>query len=498
MLDIDILLEGLKLVAHWHIPLIMFIGMLLGLIFGVIPGLIGGLCIAVLLPVTYLMQPITALAFLTAVYTGGLTGGGITAVIINTPGAPAAVATTFDGYPMTKKGMQNEALGYQVAASVIGGLIGYLFLIFLLDPMVKLALNFGPSEMLFLTLLVFIVIGTFGNVSLPKAMMAGFIGLLVGTVGTSGATDAVRGTMGIELLEYGIPAMIPIVGMFAIPEIMELVTRSYITTEKPKKGNDLKKILKSMLNAFKYPLCIIRSSLVGFALGVLPGIGGTIACLISYDQAKKKAKPEQKFGQGEPEGIVAAEVSNNASEGGAIGILLALGIPGSGTAAMLIAAFMLHGLSPGPRLISEQGPLIYGLLIANLFQMVLLIVAALIVAYYIGKIIYLPNRHLVPILLAIMAIGVFSVRHFYLDIGLLFFFGFFAWFLRKFEFPILSLMIGIILGERLDMEIYRYSAIFGSDISVLFKRPITGVIFATILLLVGINIYNFFKERKKA
>ena len=496
MVDWPVFFEGLNLIATWKIPVVMFIGMWLGLIFGVIPGLTGSLCIAVLLPITFLMDALTALAFLTAVYTGGLTGGGITAILINTPGTPGAVATTFDGYPMTKKGMQNEALGLQVASSVIGGLAGYVFLLFFISPMVKIALEFGPSEMIFLTILMLIIIGTLGGRSLSRTLMVGLFGLLVGTIGTSEATGVVRGAMGLMELEDGIPSIILIIGMFAIPEMFDLITRSFITEDAVDVSHDFKKLLTGVRATFRYVKTLIRSALTGIAMGVLPGIGSTLACLLSYAQAERRAKPDQRFGEGEPEGVVAAETANNASEGGAMGILLALGIPGSGSTAILIAAFMLHGMVPGPRLLKENGPLIYGLISANLFQMLLLIFIAVFVAFYMGRVIFVPTRIIAPTLLAIMTIGAFSLRNLFFDVYMLFFFDIFAWFLRRNHFPTISFMIGVLLGHRLDMDMYRYAALFGSDLTIFFKRPISAALLGFILFTLGINVYRLWKSRR--
>lgn len=496
MVDWAIVFKGLSLIASWKIFFFMAIGMFVGLIFGVIPGLTGSLCIAVLLPVTFLMDALTALAFLTAVYTGGLTGGGITAILINTPGTPGAVATTFDGYPMTKKGLQNEALGLQVASSVIGGLSGYIFLLFLINPLVKIALEFGPSEMIFLTVLMLVIIGTLGGQSLSRTLMVGMFGLLLGTIGTSEATGLVRGTMGLVELEDGIPSIALIIGMFAIPEMLNLITRSFIVEVDIESGHDFKKLLAGMQSTFRYMRTVIRSALTGIGIGVLPGIGSTLGCLLSYAQAERRARPDQHFGEGEPEGIVAAETANNASEGGAMGILLALGIPGSGSTAILIGAFMLHGMMPGPRLLKENGPLIYGLICANIVQMVLLIFIAVFVAFYMGRVIFVPTRIIAPTLLAVMAIGAFSLRNLFFDVYLLFFFGVFAWFLRQNQFPIISFMIGVILGNRLDMEMFRYAVLFGTDFSVFVKRPISAILLAIILLTIGLNIYRARKERK--
>lgn len=496
MVEWSVFFKGMCLLASWKIPLVMFIGMWLGLIFGVIPGLTGSLCIAVLLPLTFLMDSLTALAFLTSIYTGGLTGGGITAVLINVPGTPGAVATTFDGYPMTRKGMLDEALGLQVMSSVIGGLTGYLFLFFLLKPMVTIALQFGPPEMILLCLLMLIIIGTLGGRSLSRTLLVGLFGLLLGTIGTSEATGVVRGTMGFMELEDGMPIISLIIGLFALPEMFDLITRSFIVDNSVKISHNLKKLMVGVRKTFRYGRTLVRSSLTGIGIGLLPGIGSTLACLLGYAQAARRAKPHQRFGDGEPEGVVAAEAANNASEGGAMGILLALGIPGSGSTAILIAAFELHGMEPGPRLLRDTGPMIYSLITANLISFLLLMFLAIFVAFYMGRIIFVPTRIIAPVLIAIMTIGAFSVRNSLFDVYILFFFGTIAWFLRRNHFSLISFMIGILLGHRMDMEVFRFAALYGSDFTVFVRRPICACLSALILFTLGMNAYRKLKDRQ--
>lgn len=495
MVEWSLLLEGITLMASWKIPVVMFLGMTFGLILGVIPGITGSLGIAVLLPITFLMDPLTALVLLTSVYTGGLTGGGITAILINTPGTPGAVATTFDGYPMTRKGMQNEALGLQVTSSVIGGICGYIFLLFFISVMVKAALEFGPSEMLFLTIFMLITIGSMGDQGVSRSILAGLFGLLVGTIGTSQATGVTRGTFGFDDLAEGVP-MICLIGMFAVSELLEIITRPSIVEGGVENKNSFSRLLSGVRMTFKYPKTILRSALMGIGIGILPGIGATLASLLSYSRAKGSAKPHQQFGEGEPEGIVAAETANNASEGGAMSILLALGIPGSGGAAILAAAFMLNGLIPGPQLMKSHGALIYGLIIANLLQMVFLIFVAIIVAFYMSRIIYIPTRILAPCLMIIMAIGAYSVRNNFFDVYLFFIFGIIGWFLRRSHFSLVSFMIGIIMGGQLDIEMYRYIAMFGSDLSVLVNRPISAIILGVIVVMLVLNLYRAIKTRR--
>jgi len=330
--------KGLNLIVAWQTPLCIFIGLWVGLIFGVIPGLMGSIAIAVILPFTFLLEPITALVLLTSVYTGALTGGGIAATLINTPGTPAGIATTFDGYPMAKKGYQNEALGLQITASVIGGFFSYVFLLFFIHPMANLAIKFGPSEMIFILILVLVVIGAIHGEHFFRTLFIGIFGLLLGTIGTSQSTGVVRGTMGFDAIEDGIPVAIGILGIFCIPELFDLITRKFIAEDAKAQSNDIKRLMHGFKATFRYVKTLIRGTLIGIFIGILPAAGSAIASLFSYSQAEQHAKPGQCFGKGEPEGVVAAEVANNASEGGSMSILLALGVPGSGTAAVRLVS----------------------------------------------------------------------------------------------------------------------------------------------------------------
>ncbi len=495
MVDWQAAWNGLVLIATWKTPLLILAGMMTGLIFGVIPGLTSSIGIAIILPITFLMEPLDALVLLTSVYTGGLTGGGITAILINTPGAPGAIATTFDGYPMTQKGQQNEALGLQITSSVLGGLSGYIFLLFFIHTMVRFALQFGPSEMIFLTVFVLVVIGAIRGKSFARTLFIGIFGLLIGTVGTSEVTGIVRGAMGFDGLEDGIPRVVCIVGLFAVPEMLNLITRGFIADIDVARTQDIRKLRKGITSTFRYVKSILRGALIGIFIGTLPAAGSTVSCLLSYSQAKRAAKPGQQFGEGEPEGVVAAETANNASEGGAMAILLALGIPGSGSTAILVAAFTLHGLVPGPRLFQDNAALVYGLISANLLQMIFLGFAALFVAFYLSRVVYVPTRILAPCLMTVMAMGAYSVRNLFFDVYLLFFIGVLGWFFRRYDFPTTSFIIGYILGKNLDMEVYRYASLFGSDLSVFIERPISAVFMAATFLTIGLQIY---RSRKTA
>ena len=498
MVDWITLTQGLGLLANWHIPVVIFFGMLLGLIIGVIPGMTAALGIAVLLPITFMMDALTALILLTSVYTGSLTGGGILAILINTPGTPGAVATTFDGYPMTQKGLQNEALGLQITASVIGGFLSYLFLLFFIKPMAWVALQFGPSEMLFLTIFVLVVIGTLQGEYFSRSFFAGIFGLLLSTVGTSEATGVVRGTMGIDELEDGFPFILTIIGMFAVPEMMNLVTRQAISEKAIGKGHDLRKLMRGVRQALQYRWTNLRGTSLGVFIGLLPGAGATLASLLSYSFAKRSAKKDQQYGQGEPEGVVAAESANNASEGGSMACLLVLGIPGSAATAVILGGFMLHGLVPGPGLFRDNAPLVYGLIAGNIFQMCLLGFFALIVAFYVARVVVVPIYVLLPTLIIVVATGVFSFRNLFVDVAVLFSFGVIGYFFKRYHFTLVSFMLGLLLGKQIDMEMYRFAALFEHNPALVFNRPITLGFIALIIVTIIFQVRRTIKDRREA
>jgi len=393
--DLNFLLSGVSLLLHWDVILIALGGLLFGLVAGVIPGVSAALGIAVLLPFTFKMTPILALVLLTSVYAGGLTGGGILAILLNTPGAPAAVATTFDGYPMAQKGQVNEALGIQVFSSMTGGFLSLIAVIVLIRPMSRFALMFGPSEMMMLVVLVFVVISTLCGEAFLRSIFAGVLGLLISTLGESGVTSMERGTFGIDAMAEGIPNLLCIVGLFAVPELIELSQKQSVISnmyQMSTSSEGIKKLLSGIRIVAQHKLTMLRSAVIGLVIGLLPAAGSAMASLLSYATAKRNSKHPETFGTGEPAGLVAAETANNASEGGALACLLSLGIPGSGSTAVLLGGFFLHGLTPGPNLLRNSPDLVYAILAGDAFGMFPMAILALMVAFYTAKLI----RHTGP------------------------------------------------------------------------------------------------------
>lgn len=498
MFDTTLIIDGFGLLFQWSIPVAIISGMMLGLVIGVIPGMTAALGLAVVLPLTFQLEAVTALILMTSIYTGSLTGGGILAILINTPGTPGAVATTFDGYPMTKAGRHNEALGLQIAASVIGGLASYIALLFFIRPMTWIALQFGPSEMLALTVFVLLIVGVLGGRYLARSLFAGLLGMLLSTVGTSLETGTVRGTMGFTELEDGLPLILCIIGMFAIPEMIQIVTRSAISEHAIDKAQDLGRLKDGARMACQATGTWIRGALIGIFVGLLPAAGATLASLLSYSTAKRLAKPGQRFGEGEPTGVVAAESANNASEGGAMAILLALGIPGSASTAVILGAFLLHGLVPGGGLMRDNGALVYGLILGNIAQMLVLGAFALLVAFYVVRIVIVPSKLLVPFLLLLLTLGAYSYRDLLFDVAVVYVFGMIGWFFRRYHFNLLSLMIGLFLGRQMDEEIIRFAILFGDRPLEALARPITSGLCVLIVLTLGVQVSRWVRPSAAA
>jgi len=494
MVELSTLIEGAILLARFEIFLAIAGGMVFGLLIGVIPGMTAALGLAILLPLTFVMDSITALVLLTSVYTGSLTGGGILAILINTPGTPGALATTFDGYPMARQGRHNEALGLQIMASVVGGLLSYIALLIIIQPLAKLALEFGPSETLALTIFVLVIIAVIVGDAFLKALFAGFLGLMASTIGASVSTGTPRGTFGLIELEDGLPLILVVIGMFAIPELIALTTRKSIAEGDVSQDQDFSQMMRGVGRALKSRMTLLRSSAIGISIGVLPAAGATLASLLSYSVAKRGATPEQKFGDGEPEGVVAAECANNASEGGAMATLLALGIPGSASTAVILGGFLLHGLVPGAGLFRDNGPLVYGLILANIVQMAVLGFFAIGIAFSVARVVRVPTQVLLPALLVLIALGAFSFRNLMVDVVILFGAGIVGYLLRRYNFAPVGFMIGLFLGRPLDEEMVRFTVLFGDDLTRLLDRPITLTLIALTLMSLGFQLSGILRQ----
>jgi putative tricarboxylic transport membrane protein len=436
------LILGLDEFVNFLPILMMFIGVIIGIIVGVLPGLSPSIGVALMLPVTFGLDATSALVLLVSVYLSSNYGGSITAIAINTPGTPGAVATTFDGYPLTKQGKPLHALLTSLTASTVGGLIGTVILILFSIPIAKIALSFESYEYFALGIFGLTIISSLSSKSPLKGFIASGIGLLLITIGFDTELPFSRFTFGIKQLSDGIEFIPALIGLFALGEIFFSIEKGDYIKKTEKADITMKKSL-SLKELLKLKRVMIKSSVIGTLVGSIPGAGGTIATFIAYDNAKSSSKHPEDFGKGSLEGVAAPEAANNGSVGGALIPLLTLGIPGSASTAVLIGALMVHKLNPGPELFKKEPGLIYGVFISLFFANIFMFFVGLLGNKLWIKIIAAPKALLYPVILALSFIGSYFIQNSVFDVGICIAFGIMGWLLKKGDFPTAPVVLGL-------------------------------------------------------
>ncbi len=460
------LLQGFGSIAGITPLLIIMVGVALGIMAGAMPGLSPSMGVALLVPFTYTMSPTLALILLVSIYIAANYGGSITAVTINAPGTPASVVTSFDGYPLTQQGKAGIGLGVSLVSSTVGGFIGTLLLIFFSAPLAKVALNFHPAEYFALAIFGLTTVASLGGKNWVKAFIAAMFGLLLNMVGIDPISGVSRFTFGSAELYDGF-ALIPVlIGLFALSEIFFQLEKGDFNI---KAANTIKSQWPSIKDYWKLRWVILRSSILGTVIGIFPGAGATIASFISYDVTKRVSKHPETFGKGAPEGVSAAESANSSSVGGALVPLLTLGIPGSATTAVLIGALMIHDLVPGPRLFINNPEIVYGLFASLLIANVVLLVFGLFGSKLWIKVTTIPKNILFPMIFAISVVGSFAVRYSFFDVISCFAFGVFGWILKRKNYPVAPIILGLVLGNIAETNFRR--AVMMGGYNIFFSRP---------------------------
>lgn len=458
-------------------------GVIVGIVFGAIPGVSGIMAIAIMLPLTFYVDPVVGITMLLAVYKAGIYGGSISAILINTPGAAAAFLTAQDGYALTRAGKSGKALCMALYASVTGEMLSTLVLIFVAAPISLLSLKAGPIEKVYLLLFAFTVIGSVTGESISRGLLSTCLGMLFATVGMSSITGATRFTFGVPEMMSGFTFTPMLIGVLVMPEVIMAIRRRHdahasmaLTISPNPDDNRISwKEYKSVLGT------IIKSSGIGTVLGSLPGLGSTPAAFLAYGEAKRTSKNPEKFGKGSLEGVAAPEAANNGSVGGALVPLLTLGIPGSASTAVLIGALMIHKLNPGPELFDKEPGLVYGIFISLFFANIFMFFVGLLGNKIWIKIIAAPKSLLYPIILALSFIGSYFIQNSVFDVGICIAFGILGWLLKRGDFPTAPVVLGLILGKMIE-ENLRLSLIKGEWIDF-FTRP--GSLIIIILAIVS-------------
>lgn len=467
---IDSLLAGLALVGNVNSFLALFVGILIGVIGGAIPGMSATMAVALTLPFTFSLQPITGILLLLGVYKGGIFGGSIPAILIKTPGTPASSATILDGYPMAEKGEAGRALGMALWASCTADLISNLALILFAGWLASFALSFGPPEFFALILFSLTIIAGVSGESLLRGALSAVLGLLLATVGLDLIYGTNRFTFENPNMMGGLNFIAVLIGLFAIPEIIAMVWNPTAHVGKTRKLGDNWVTWKDYMVSFK---SIVRGSLIGVFLGSIPGIGAAPSAFLSYSEARRKSPNKENFGKGEIEGVAAAEAGNNGVAGATLIPLLALGVPGDVITAIILGAFMVHGLQPGPMMFILNADIIYGLFIGLIVSSVFLFFIGSIAIRGFKYVADVPKRILIPAVLVLCIFGVFAVNNNIFDVGVMFVMGWVGYIMLCYRIPAAPFLIAFILGPLLEDNFRQAMLMSGSEPSILFRGPIT-------------------------
>jgi len=460
-------------------------GVVAGTVIGALPGLTATMAMAVLVPLTFGMEPASALITLGAIYTGAIYGGAYSAVLLNTPGTPSAIATTFDGYPMAKRGDGDLAITLACIASVIGGLVGALFLLLLAPPLARFALKFGPVEYFWLAIFGLTLIAALSEGNVLRGMIGGCIGLLLSAMGTAEVGGDIRYTGGFKSLLGGIDVVAALIGLYCVPVLIDLVATPdpHLKLTHEVAGFRLKEALRISWHG---RVNLIRSAVIGTLVGILPGAGGSIASLVSYGEAKRAAKHPERFGKGEPNGILATESANNATVGGGFVPTLVLGIPGTPPDAVILGALLVQGIRTGPALFSQQSQIVYTFIYGLFLATLLMLPVGLVIGRYAFKsIVSIPKALLVPSVAFLTIIGSYSVNNNTNEVLQMVILGLLAWVLGRFGFTSSPIVLGLILGTIAEsgfVQGYLIGNAKGSAVMEFFTRPLSMGIVAFILI----------------
>lgn len=472
-MDFSLLIDGFQEVLIPINLIIVFGGTLMGMLFGAMPGINASMGVALLLPLTYGMAPVTALTMLLGIYCGAIYGGSITAILINTPGTTAAACTTFDGHPLAAEGKAGKAIGMATIASFSGGIISIVILIILAPVLARVALKFGPPEYFALAVFGLSIITSLSSGTLVKGLIAGFFGLMLGTVGMDMMNGTPRYTFGQVALLDGFSFIPVLIGLFAVSQILINVEKLESLNMKDSKILGLLPTLKELKSVIP---TILRSSFLGSFIGILPGAGATISSFICYNEAKRWSKTPEKFGKGSLEGVAAPEAGNNAATGGAMVPLLSLGIPGSETTAVLLGAFMIQGISPGPLLFRDNIGVAYGIFAGLILANIAFLIIGLFGVKGFVKVLQIPTRILMPLILTLAFVGSYSVKNNLINVGIMLGFGLVGYFMKKLKFPITPVVLALILGPMAESNLRRALIMSEGQWSIFVQRPISLVL----------------------
>ena len=488
------ILLGLETVLTIEGLLAVLVGTALGIMVGALPGLGPSLGVALLIPFTFNLSPSVSLNMLVALYLAAEYGGSISAILVGTPGTAAATATVVDGYPMNQKGEGLKALQTSLLASTFGGVVGGAALMLLSQPLVSFALRFGPAEYFSLGVFGLTLIASLSGDQVWKGLAAGLLGLLLATVGVDPVSGIARFTFGRFELFEGIPFLVVLIGVFAIAEafvLAETAGRARDSGTISDRGRLTLREAAGMIPTF------IRGSVIGTVVGAIPGAGANIAGWFAYDQERRWSREPETFGKGAVRGVAAPEAANSASVGGALMPLLTLGLPGSPTTAVLLGAFVIHGLQPGPQLFESNPDVIYGLFVALVFAYLLVWVLGTVALPVWRQVLLLPNGVLAASILVLSMVGAFSVRNLGFDVWLALGFGIVGYALKKLHFPMAPLVLAMVLGSLVESNYARALIIANGDHTTFITKPLSALLLLLAALSLLLPLWGWIRRSRR-
>ncbi|QBX99477.1 hypothetical protein E2K80_01015 [Rhodophyticola sp. CCM32] len=463
------MLDAFSLLFQWHNLLILAGGTALGIVVGAIPGLTASMLIALTLPLTFHMDPVSAVTLLIGEYVGGISGGLITAILLRMPGTPASIVTTFDGYPMAKSGRAQRALALGITASVAGGIISWVFLAGMSPSLARFALQFGPWEYFALVLMALVMLAVLAQGSLAKGLLAAALGMAFALPGIDSSIGQARLTFGSSAMLSGFGILPVLIGAFAISQVLRDASAPKMQTEKINMPKERLPVYRSDMNT--HGANMMRSSVIGTWIGLLPGIGANIAALVSYSTTKQLSHEPEKFGTGHEPGVVAGESANNASIGGALIPLITMGIPGSVTEAILIGALTIHNLQPGPLLFQNAPEIAYGIIAAYLIANIFMLLMMWSAVHHIAKVVHIPRAALLSVILVFCVLGSYAVNNSFTDVWVMVAFGVIGLVLEATKMPLGPFVIGFVLSPIAEEQLRASLMMADGNVADILTRP---------------------------
>lgn len=477
------LAEAAGYVLSGQTPLWILIGLVVGIFFGALPGIGATLGMAIVLPLTIPLEGTDAIILLISIYSGAMYGGSISAILINVPGTAGAAATTFDGYPMSKRGQAINALTTAASASALGGFLTIGILILISPLMIEIVLLFGSPHYFLLAILGLAMISVITKGSVVKGLVAGSFGLMLMTVGIAPTVPVQRFTFGSTVLYSGLSYIAILIALFAIAEMIRLAAEDTIAQEAVAMEGSR---IAGLRNAVSHPILVAKSAIIGMLVGAVPGSGASVSNFLSYGEAVRSSDTPDAFGSGIPEGVIASESANNGTVGGSLVPTFAFGIPGSGSTAVLLGGLIMHGLRPGPDLFTTQLDVTYAVLLALLVGSLVIVIVGLTVIPRAGYLTQIDTHVIIPAIIVLSFLGSLALRNNWVDLLTVVLLGFVGFYLKRHEYSVIAFVLGAILGPIAESNLYRSLAVSGGSFDIFVSDPLAiGLLLAIVGILLG-------------